>query len=301
MKKERFHIISDSSCDLPDEYLADNDITLVPFYVSFGKDEYLKERVDIGVREFYQKMVDNPNVFPKSSTPSIADFYDAMEPYVKEGVPVLCICITMKFSASYQSALNAREMLLEEYPDAVIAVMDSRVDTVLQGLFVIEAVKLRDQGIDVEEAESRLSDIRDTGRIFFTVGTFAYLQINGRIGKVAKSMTSILSIRPVITLRDGEIFPSGIARSRKQTIKKVISLIEKYVDEVRATARTYAINIGYGFDKSEAESFRDEVILALAPHGMSLGPDDIRLYQIGAAIGVHTGPNPLGVTIIKRA
>ena len=114
-------------------------------------------------------------------------------------------------------------------------------------------------------------------------------------------MSSILGIRPVITLKDGEIFPSGIARSRKQTLKKVIDLIEKYVDEVRATLRTYAVNIGYGYDREEAEKFRDEVIRALAPHGFALGPDDIPLFQIGSAIGVHTGPNPLGVTIIKRA
>ena len=105
---EAFHIISDGSCDLPMEMTKEKDITVVPFYVSFEEGKYQKEMIEIGVREFYQEMVDHPDVYPKSSMPSVQDYVDAFLPFVKAGTPIICICITTKFSGSMQSALNWR-------------------------------------------------------------------------------------------------------------------------------------------------------------------------------------------------
>ena len=91
---EAFHIISDGSCDLPMELTKEKDITVVPFYVSFEEGKYQKEMIEIGVREFYQEMVDHPDVYPKSSMPSVQDYVDAFLPFVKAGIPIICICIS---------------------------------------------------------------------------------------------------------------------------------------------------------------------------------------------------------------
>ena len=164
---EAFHIISDGSCDLPMELTKEKNITVVPFYVSFEEGKYQKEMVEIGVREFYQKMVDHPDVYPKSSMPSVQDYLDAFLPYVKAGTPILCICITTKFSGSMQSALNAKAILEEEYPESQIYVCDSCVNTVLQGIYVLEAVRLRDAGAGYQESIDRLNEIKSSGRIFW--------------------------------------------------------------------------------------------------------------------------------------
>ena len=108
---EAFHIISDGSCDLPVELAAEKNITVVPFYVSFDDGQYLKENVDIGIRDFYQQMVDKKGVYPKSSMPSVHDFEEAFLPFAEAGTPVICICITTKFSGSMQSAVNARSIV----------------------------------------------------------------------------------------------------------------------------------------------------------------------------------------------
>ena len=113
--KESFHIISDGSCDLPPELAQEKNITIVPFYVSFDDEHYFKENVEIGIREFYQQMVDKKGVYPKSSMPSIQDYKEAFQPYAEANVPVICICITTKFSGSMQSALNARGLIQEMY------------------------------------------------------------------------------------------------------------------------------------------------------------------------------------------
>lgn len=296
--KEAFHIISDGSCDLPAELTQEKNITVVPFYVSFDDVHYFKENVEIGIRDFYQQMVDKKGVYPKSSMPSIQDYEEAFLPFVKEEIPIICICITTKFSGSMQSALNARELIMEKYPQAEITVIDATINTVLQGQYVLEAASLRDNGVSYKDTVARLEEIKSTGRIFFTVGNMEYLRHGGRIGKVAAITGSVLDIRPVITLKQGEIFPSGLDRGRKRTLKKVMELLLEYLKESSLGIDCYSIAVGYGYDIEEGLAFRNQAIAMLKENGYDI--DEIPVYQIGATIGVHTGPYPLGFGIIER-
>ena len=299
---EAFHIISDGSCDLPTELAQEKNITVVPFYVSFDDEHYLKENVEIGIRDFYQQMVDRKGVYPKSSMPSIQDYQEAFLPFAQAGIPVICICITTKFSGSMQSALNARALVLESCPDARITVIDATVNTVLQGQYVLEAARLRDQGVSYTDTVTRLEEIKHTGRIFFTVGNMEYLKHGGRIGKVAALAGSVLDIRPVITLKQGEIFPSGADRGRKRTTKKALELLLAYLrenGEHGLGVERYSIAVGYGYDIEEGAAFRDHALDTLQKKGYDI--EEIPLYQIGATIAVHTGPYPLGFGIIEKA
>lgn len=296
---EAFHIISDGSCDLPAELVQEKKITVVPFYVSFDDVNYLKENVDIGIRDFYQQMVDRKGVYPKSSMPSVHDYEEAFLPFARDGIPVICICITTKFSGSMQSALNARSLILEKYSHAQIAVIDATINTVLQGQYVLEAVNLRDNHVSYQDAISRLEQIKSTGRIFFTVGNMEYLKHGGRIGKVAALAGGILDVRPVITLKQGEIFPSGIDRGRKRTTQKTIELLLDYLKESSLSIDCFSIAVGYGYDHEEGTAFRDHALSTLQSKGYAI--KEIPIYQIGATIGVHTGPYPLGFGIIEKA
>ena len=296
--QKKVQIVSDGSLDLSQEITKEHDIEGVPFYVSFDSETYQKEMVELGVRDFYNEMVEHPDVFPKSSMPSVDDFYQVFEKSVKEQIPVICICITRKFSGSLQSATVAKEMIEEEYPDAKITLIDSTVNTVLQGLFVLEACRLRDMGLGYEEIVEKILPIRETGRIFFTIGSIDYLRHGGRIGKLAGIAAGALGIKPMITLKEGEIFSSGLARNRIKSMKKVVDMTKNYLDEIDAKPGEYNFCIGYGYDYDEAVRFR-EMIKDLIKE--RLGIDEIGIYQIGATIGVHTGPYPLGVGIIKKA
>lgn len=295
---DKYCIISDSSCDLPQELADRNNIKIVPFYVSFDGINYVKERVDIGVRAFYQEMVDKKGVYPKSSLPSVQDYVDAFEPLVKEGIGIICICITQKFSGSVQSASNAKNILLEDYPDARIEVIDSQMDTVLQGLYTLEAARLCSEGVGMEEAVRRLLAVRDSGRIFFTIGSIDYLKHGGRIGKLSGIAASVLGIKPLITLKDGEIFSSGLSRGRKNSEAKVISLLKEHMAEKRIDIKDYRICVGFGYDYGEAYDFRKQLLEALDGR---VKEADCAIYQIGATIAVHTGPYPLGIGLLRKA
>lgn len=296
---EVYQIITDGSCDLPQELAAEKNIKVVPFYVSFDGENYAKEIVEVDIREFYQKMVDNPKLFPKSSLPSTQDYIDAFMPFVEAKTPIICICITTKFSGSYQAAMNAKEIILEDHPEAVITIIDSTINTVLQGIYVLEAAKLQQAGKSYEETIARLEEIKSSGRIFFTVGGIEYLKHGGRIGRVAGIAGSVLGIRPVITLKEGEIFPSGLGRSRKGTLAKSTELLLNYLKEIGGSEH-YSLCIGYGYDVEEAKQFRADTIEKLTAAGYSVTEEDFPLFQIGATIGVHTGPHPLGYGVVRK-
>ena len=288
-----YKIITDGSCDLPPELCKEKGIVVVPFYVSFDSENYQKEIVEMPIRTFYEQMVSDPTTFPKSSMPSVQDYVDVFMPVVQENKAVICLCITTKFSGSYQSAMGARQIVLESFPQAQITVMDTTINTVLQGLFVLEAIKLYEANIPYEEVIKELDSIKKTGRIFFTVGNIDYLKHGGRIGKLAGLAGSMLGIKPLITLKEGEIFPSGLARSRKKSKDKVIDMICAHFEETHENAAHYCIHVGYGYDYEEAAAFRDQVYKAVAKDG-------IEIHQIGATVGVHTGPHPIGVGILKK-
>ena len=295
---EQFQIISDGSCDLPPELTAKKQIRVIPFYVSFDGTNYRKELEEIGIREFYQEMVNRKGVYPRSSLPSVQDYMDAFLPYAKAGIPMLVLCISTKLSGSMQSALSARELILEDYPDAKIRVIDTTLCTVLQGLLVLEAAAMQERGAGFEETAERIEAIKSTGRIFFTVGNLEYLQAGGRIGRVAGIAGSLLGIRPVITMKEGEIFPSGISRSRRKTLEKTVELLRDCLQACGGAVKKYSLAAGFGYDREEAEEYRRLVVERL--EGL-ISLEELPLYQIGTTIGVHTGPYPLGLGILERA
>ena len=156
-------------------------------------------------------------------------------------------------------------------------------------------------GLPYEKVIEELEAIKGTGRIFFTVGNIDYLKHGGRIGKLAGLAGSMLGIRPLITMKEGEIFSSGLARSRRKSLEKVYELLWQYLQEVHAKPDEYVICVGYGYDIEEGEAFRSEAVAFLNAKGYAVADSDIRKYQIGATISVHTGPYPLGFGVLRKS
>lgn len=292
-----YQIITDGSCDLGTEVAEKAGIKVVPFYVTFDGKNYKKEIEEISVRVFYQEMIDNPDTFPMSSLPSVQDYVEAFTPYAQEGKDIICLCITTKFSGSYNSAKTAADLLQEEYPQVRIQVIDSTVDTVLQGILVLETVRMQQAGLSFEETIAGIERIKPTGRIIFTVGNYEYLIHGGRIGKVMGMAASTLGIKPLIMLKEGEIFPTGITRSRKKGMKRLIEQTKEHFEKIGESPDDYQIVVGYGYDHEEAVEFRDQLLASLQTYS---GFETIDIYQIGATIGVHTGPYPIGLGLIRK-
>lgn len=295
----KFGIVSDSSCDLSLQYAQQEQVTIVSFYVSFDGEKYMREGKEIAVTDFYQEMADNPGCYPKTSMPSVQDYIDAFLPYVKEQMPVLCICLTKKFSGSMQAAINAGEALTETYPEAKIQVMDSQLVTAVQALFVQEAVRLRDSGLELEEAVKALEKIRSSGHIFFTTKDLKYLEHGGRIGKAASLAGSMLNIKPLLQYFDGELGPTELCRGRKKSLCKVAEMFVDYLEKKKINLEEYLLVTGEGLHVPEYKTFKDDLKDKMEKKGYPV--KDWPQVQIGATIGVHTGPYPIGVGILKKA
>lgn len=295
----KFGIVSDSSCDLSLQYAQQEQVTIVSFYVSFDGERYMKEGKEIAVTDFYQKMADNPGCYPKTSMPSVQDYIEAFLPFVKERMPVLCICLTKKFSGSMQAAINAREALTETYPEAKIQVMDSQLVTAVQALFVQEAVRLRNSGLELEEAVKALEKIRSSGHIFFTTKDLKYLEHGGRIGKAASLAGSMLNIKPLLQYFDGELGSTELCRGRKKSLCKVAEMFVDYLEKKKINLEEYLLVTGEGLHVPEYKTFKDDLRDKMGKKGYPV--KDWPQVQIGATIGVHIGPYPIGVGILKKA
>ena len=294
----KFEIVCDSAADLSSSDAEKAQITIVPYYVSMDGVTYLREGKDISVSDFYQEMINNEDCFPKTSMPSIQDYMDAFEPLVQQGKNILCICLTQKFSGSYQCAVNAKMMLEDDYPDAHIYVMDSQLVTALEGLFVLEAVRLRNLDLTLEEAAPLLEEIRSSGQIFFTTKDLKYLQHGGRLGKAACVAGSMLNLKPVLRFCDGELGNTEVCPGRKRSIAKIIDKFFNYLKENDVDMSQYYFGTGVGAEVPEYAEFCETLKQRLEEEGIH--PSYWAKIQIGATIGVHTGPYPMGLGILKK-
>lgn len=288
-----YKIVSDSACDLSKEYLEKHDVTIVPLSVSFDGETYYRDGVDITRDECYQRMVDDPKLFPKTSLPSVESYADVFRNYVEQGFPVVCFTITTLFSGSYNSAMNAKSLVEEDYPDANICVIDSKQNTVTQALLIDQFVKMLEDGLSFEQAMSKLDALMASARIFFTVGSLDYLKMGGRIGKVATAATGKLGVKPVIIMKDGDIGLGGIGRNRNKLKNSVLQVAKKYLDENNKD--NFIVSVGYGYDKEEGFEFMKEVESTL-----DVKLDSETNVAIGIVSAVHTGPYPICLGVIRK-
>ena len=243
-----FVILSDSSCDLPEDLKKEYNIDVVPFYVSFDKENYLKENIDININDFYKK-VTNEKIIPKTSLPSMEDYSNYFKKHLENGVDILCFTLCSELSGSYQSAINAANIMLEDYPDRKILVIDSKKATVAQGLLVIEASKMQKAGFSLEETYEKMESLKQEGIIIFTIDSLEHLQKGGRIGKASALAGSLLNIKPILLLLNGVLEPHSKVRGRKKSLSEVLKIFDEYINE---DISKYQIAIAHAYCKDEA-------------------------------------------------
>ncbi len=288
-----YQIFSDSSCDTPKELLDLHNITLIPYYITFDLEHYYKENEEISNEEFYLRL-SQEKIFPKTSLPSIMDYFHAFEKEIVKGKDILCLCLTQKFSGSYQAAVNARELLIEKYPDVRISILDSIQATAGQGILLLQAAYLKEAGYSLEENVSRLDVIKKEARIMFTVDTLEYLAKGGRIGKVASLAGTMLNIKPMIQLKDAELIPYSNVRGRKKSLDKILFMTEEYFTDNNVRYDDY------DFCMANATTMDDTRAVQAQLENLIGRPVTYPVFQIGVTIGTYTGPGPVGVCFVRK-
>ncbi|MBQ3031641.1 MAG: DegV family protein [Anaerotignum sp.] len=286
-----YKIIADSSCDIPISLMKANDISYVPFNVSFDQETYLEELKDITPDEFYEK-INAEKLFPKTSLPSVQSYMDAMEAALKENKDVLCLCLSSKFSGSFQSAMNAANILSESYPDHVIKVIDTTCATACEGMMVLEACRMKDAGMDINAVAEKLEVLKETSRIFVTVDSLEHLQKGGRIGKASAMAGTILNIKPIIAMKDGELHPESKVRGSKKALKQIVDMAKGKIGDEKDQYRIIFVR-----GDKEREATAVELANELRAEGYDVAED---VWTVGITIGSHIGPTPIAVCMLKK-
>ncbi len=289
---KNFQLFSDSSCDLPIELSEQYNVRVIPYYITFDKETYYKEHEEISNEEFYQKLLQK--VFPKTSLPSVQDYMNAFTEAIEAGKDVLCFCLTAKFSGSYQSAVNAKSILEEDYPDAKIKIVDSIQATAGEGLLVLQAARMQQAGFSIDEVVERVEAIKDTARIMFTVDSLECLQKGGRIGKVTSLAGTMLNLKPMIVLKEAELMPYSNVRGRKKALEKTLAMVEEYFSENNESYDDYDFCLANATTMEETKMVQEKLEVLL---GRKV---DFPIFQIGVTIGTYCGPGALGICFVKK-
>lgn len=285
-------ILSDSSCDLNEEIKNKYNLQLVPFYVSFDKTNYLKENIDISVQEFYKNLKTEKSI-PKTSLPSMEDYISYFKPILEKGSDIICFTLSSELSGSYQSAINASQILLEEFSERTIKIIDSRRATIAQGLLVLQALNLQENGYPLEQVCNKISKIIDDSLIIFSIDTLEYLQKGGRIGKVSALAGTLLNIKPIILLKNGILEPFAKVRGRKKVLSEIINIFKEKIDINNIDK--YDIAIAHSDSLDEAIELKNALKEKL---GIEL---EYPIFDIGVTVGAHIGDTAIGIGFSRKA
>ncbi len=273
-------IITDSTSDITSDLAQKLGITVVPLTVSFGHESFL-DRVEISTDEFYRRLAQE-NIFPTTTQPAPGIFADVYNELAKETDEILVIVISSKLSGTYQSATNAKNIVTKK---CRIEVIDSQKVAMGFGLLVITAAQAAQDGASLDEVMDMVNKKIPGSHSVFYFETLKYLAKGGRIGKAQGLLGSMLSIKPILTVKDGEITPLTRVRSK-------------------AAGMEYIHNFVAGFphiDKLAVEHCTtpddaDKLVECLSP---LFSKENIYRSTISPVLGTYAGPDALAVSILE--
>jgi DegV family protein with EDD domain len=270
-------IVTDSGADLPEELAREMGISVVPVYVRFGEEVY-RDRVTISEDEFYERLTHDP-VHPNTTQPGPQDFLEVYQKLSSDADGIVSIHISGKLSGTYNSALMARDMLETGCP---IEVIDSETLSMSVGLIAIAAAEMAKAGESMDKIVEGVKQAIPETYLLFLLDTLEYLRRGGRIGKAKALLGSVLNVKPMLAIKDGELVPAGQVRTRAKGIDKLFEFVEEVAD-IKDLA------VVYNTTPDEAQNLAERI-------GSVFDKEKIRIARVGPGLGVHGGPGAIMVS-----
>jgi DegV family protein with EDD domain len=272
-------IVTDSGADLPAELIREFNISVVPIYIYFGKEAY-KDGIDITTDELYRRLAEDA-VYPTTTQPLPVDFVNIYRQLSKETDEIVSIHMSHKVSGTYNSAVQGKKMIEN---GARIEVIDSFSVSMGLGLVTLAAARIAKAGGTIDQVVDAAVNVIKSVKLFGVFDTLKYLLAGGRITKARAVIGSILNIKPILTMNNGEIVQYNMVRSFQKGVEKLAEMVRKTtnVEEVaivHSTIPEEAMKL-----KKLIESIVDE--------------EKIIMCRLGAGLGVHGGPGTL-FTVIR--
>ncbi len=282
-------IVTDSSADLPSDLVQKHQITVVPCYVVVD-DQTFKDGVDIQADEFYRRLQAEGRT-PTTAQPTVADFQEVYRDLVGRGDQVVSIHVSGKLSGTMNSAEQAKASLVdggeESGESANVEIIDSRLASISLGLAVLDAAILAADGAGHLEVAAKVREQLPLHHGLFALDTLEYLQKGGRIGKAQAFIGSVLHVKPILRLQDGEAHPVERPRNRERAMRRLVELTKEL-----APVRRLAVI--HSTDPERMESLKQD-LAGLLP------ADQIIEARFGSTLGTYIGPDALGVAVTQES
>jgi DegV family protein with EDD domain len=268
-------VVTDTASDLPDELLAELGIGLVPLRIRFGSEEFI-DRVELSTKEFWSRCGSFDGL-PETSAPSPGQFQEAFERMAGEGAEgVVCVTLSSKMSATIEAARQAAGALGGSLP---VRVVDSQSVTMAEGLITIEAAERAARGDRLDEVEAAALAAARQIKLYGAIDTLENLKRGGRIGGARALLGSMLSIKPVVEVRDGVVEEESKQRTRSRSLRYL-------ADKVRAAGPISRLAV-FAADAPDLDDFLS-MLEGVHPSEKTL------LGDVGPVIGTHAGPGAIG-------
>lgn len=279
-----FQIVTDACCDLPADLLDKYKVAYIPMFVELDGKEYTD---DLGKTFddswFLAQLKENKQ--PTTTQINVGRYMDFLRPYAQKEIPVLYIAFSSGLSGSYESSLMAVKQLQEEYPDFTITSFDTKTASLGQGMLVMEAIRLQEEGNSLAETTHWLDKYKMSLRSWFTVDDLKHLVHGGRVTKTQAAIGGLLSIKPILNVNEkGQLQNVDKVHGRKKALKR---MVDETVTGVDLTIVDH-FYIAYSGDKQAADSVAQQ----LKQH---YPQTPISCFPLGPTIASHTGYGCLAV------
>jgi len=275
-------LVIDSSADLPPaqmQELADMGIPMVPLLLHFGMESIVDRTISMS--EFLDR---GARVWPTTAAPSVGAFAEAFRPFVEAGDQVICVTLTAQHSRSFQSATLASE----QFPGEQVAVVDSENLSLGQGLVVLAAARAIQEGADMNGVLQTIYDVRRRVHLYIALDTVEYVVKGGRVSKLSGALATLLKIRPILTLQDGELKMVQKPRSHRMAMEQLVEL-------AAASLPADLVGIGHVACPDWAEELAEAFV-----QRTGYPREQILSTEVGAIMATHGGPGVLGIGCISR-
>ncbi|HEM4672434.1 TPA: DegV family protein [Streptococcus suis] len=281
-----FTIVTDSTSDLPISWVQENDVTVLGLTINL--DGVIYETVGenrLTSADLLEKM--ETGGLPTTSQVNVGQFEEVFEAAAKEGKEVLYLAFSAALSGTYQSAVIARDMVLDAYPDAVITIVDTKAATIGEGYLVMKAVEARAAGKTLAETKAIVEDLVPCLRTYLLVDDLNHLVRGGRLSKSAALIGGLVNIKPLLALNaEGKLEAIAKIRGRKKGIKEMLNLTLDNLDHS-------TVMVAYTGDIEAAEAIKATLL-------EDSRVTDVLLTELGPIIATHTGTGVLAILSINK-
>lgn len=277
----KIKIITDSSCDLSCDYIKENDLEVIPFPYSIDGKEYIDDfGKSLSYQDFYNELRNGR--LPSTSQITAFTFENVFKKYILEGYSVIYLGFSSQLSQTFNNAIIAQNILLEENPDADISLVDTKSASVGLGAIVYYANELLKQGKTKNEIVKWVEENKLKSNHWFIIDSLDHLKRGGRISATSAAVGTILDVKPVLNLDDyGKLNVVQKVRGRKKSIRALIDELQNIKEP-----ENQVLFINHGDCLKDAEQLKELVL-------KEVNVKDVVINYVGPIIGSHTGPGML--------